>query len=120
MRNDKLKAEAEELNNFAKKRHGENLLRSCKDDNHPFKSVSKNTKCDPGKLKDYFYNHFPNPDELMNAPNFINQLINIGTTPMKTSPPETDKIDAALKQLKNGKASNNIPAAFLKHAVGNK
>ena len=26
----------------------------------------------------------------------------------------------ALKQLKNGKASNDIPAAFLKHAVGNK
>ena len=57
----------------------------------------------------------------MNAPNYITHLLNIGTTPMKTSAPETDEIDATLKQLKNGKASNDdIPAAFLKHAAGNK
>ena len=57
LRNDKLKAEAEELNKFANKRQVENLFRIF-DDNHAFKSVSKNTKCDPGKLKEYFYNHF--------------------------------------------------------------
>ena len=91
MRNDKLKTEAEELNKFFNKLQVQNLFRSFKDDNHTFKSVFKNTKCDLGKLKDYFYNHFksketiPDPDELMNAPNFINQLINIGTKPMYCS-----------------------------------
>ena len=126
MRNEKLKAGAEELNPFAKKRQVENLFRSFKDDNNAFTSLSKNTQFEPGKLKDYFNNSFKSketifdPDELMSAPNFINKLINIGTKPMKTSTPQTYEIDAALKQLKNGKTSKDIPAAFLKHAVGEK
>ena len=39
---------------------------------------------------------------------------------MKTSPPDADEIQDCLKQLKNGKASNDIPSSFLKHASENK
>ena len=34
--------------------------------------------------------------------------------------PKPDEIEATIKKLKNGKASNDIPAAFLKHASDNK
>ena len=125
--NEKLKKkEAEEINQFANKRQIENLFRAFKDDNHAFKTPFKSTKCDPTKLKDYFYNHFLDktnsiePSELINVPAYINQLKSIAHKTINATPPKPEEIEATIKKLKNGKASNDIPAAFLKHASDNK
>ena len=126
LRNEKLKKEAEEINQFANKRQIENLFRAFKDDNHAFKTPFKSTKCDPTKLKDYFYNHFLDktnsiePSELINVPAYINQLKSIAHKTINATPPKPEEIEATIKKLKNGKASNDIPAAFLKHASDNK
>lgn len=125
LRNQKLKAEAEEINQYASKRQIENLFRTFKDDNHAFKTPFKQLRCDPGKLKDYFYNHFkkkedvPDPKELQETPTFVKNLKNV-TNAINTLPPEEDEIETAMRKLKNGKTSNDYPAAYLKYAADSK
>ena len=125
LRNRKLQREADELNQYANKRQVDNLFKAFKDDNHNFKACPARKKCDPAKLKEYFYQHFknteqpPDPIELQNVPNFANNLRNVKTNEMNTLPPDSGEIKMALKKLKNGKAANDIPAELLKNAVDN-
>ena len=125
LRNQKLKSEADEINQFANKRQIENLFRTFKNDNHAFQTPSNNPKCDPSKLKEYFCNHFriksyvPDPDELKNVPRFIRKLKDIAPCQMKISPPDINEVQSCLNKLKNGKASKDIPSIFLKHASEN-
>ena len=125
LRNQKMKIEADEINQYADKRQIENLFRAFKDDNHAFKPSSNNLKCDPNKLKDYFCNHFQSkshvsdPDELNTIPRFIRKLKNNAPCQMKITPPDINEVKSSLIKLKNGKASNDIPSIFLKHASDN-
>ena len=67
---------SDELNQYANKRQVENLFKAFKDDNHNFQTCPARGKCDPAKLKEYFYQHFkntvqpPDPIELQNVPSF--------------------------------------------------
>ena len=98
-----MKKEAKEINQFANKRQIENLFRAFKDDNHAFKTPFKSTKCDPTKLKDYFYNHFLDktnsiePSELINVPAYINQLKSIAHKTINATPPKPEEIEATIK-----------------------
>ena len=125
LRNQKMKTEADEINQYANKRQIENLFRAFKDDNHAFKPSSNSSKCDPSKLREYFYEHFksksfvPDPDELVNIPRFIRQLKDNAPCHMNVVPPDINEVKSCLNKLKNGKASNDIPSLFLKHASEN-
>ena len=125
LRNQKMKTEADEINQYANKRQIENLFRAFKDDNHAFKPSSRNLKCDPSRLKEYFCNHFQSkfyisdPDELKTIPRFIRKLKENAPCQMKVITPDIDEVKSCLNKLKNGKASNDIPTIFLKHASEN-
>lgn len=126
IRNDKVSAEANELNTYASKREIETLYKAFKDDGSTFKQLPSKKGCDPAKLKEYFENHFQtktnseetDPFELTEAPDFIKNLKQISTTcQINCNPPSKDEIICTLKQLKNGKSSNDIPAIYLKSAI---
>ena len=57
LRNDKLRIEAQEINEYANNRQIEELFRSIKADNATFKETTRRIGCDPHKLKQHF-NHF--------------------------------------------------------------
>lgn len=125
LRNEKLKTEAEEINQFYNKRQIENLFKAFKYGNQTFKTPFKSTKCDPNKLQNYFHDHFRNksnsiePDELKDIPYYIDKLKSIEHASINTDPPSLEELAETVKRLKNGKASNDIPAEFLKHASSN-
>ena len=122
LKNEKIRREADELNSFATKRAIEALYKSFKDDGSTFKQIRTKDVCDPQKLRDYFENHFQKrefqeaPIELIEAPEFIRNLKEISTE-INTKPPDKAEIITALKRLKNGKSSNDIPTIYLKSAV---
>ena len=127
LRNDKVRAEADELNTFATKREIESLYKAFKNDGSTFKQVKSKEGCEPHKLKKYFEEHFSEPDnknhpiELSNAPDFIQnlkELSDIGE--INSEPPNRKEIISTLKHLKNGKASNDIKTIYLKSAVDSK
>ena len=119
-----MQSEADEINEFATKRQVEELFKSIKSDGSTFKNTKRANVCDPEKLKDYFRNHFnvtPNdgdrPEELNVTPEYIKVLQQINCESINSDPPKKDEIIATLKSLKNGKASNDIPAEFYKYAI---
>ncbi|MEM6812757.1 MAG: reverse transcriptase domain-containing protein, partial [Pseudomonadota bacterium] len=123
LRNEKMKQEAEEINQFATNREVEELFRSFKADGSTFKSTKRKSGCDQDKLKEYFEKHFahsadnhPEPEELVNIPDFIKELQTKYTPPINTGPPDKKEIKSTLCALKNGKSSSDIPAEFLKYA----
>ena len=105
-----MKTEAEEINQYENKRQLENIFRIFKDDYHSFKPSSNSSKCDPSKLREYFYKHFqsksfaPDPDELVNIPRYIKQLKDNAPCHMKIVPPDINEVKNCLTKLKNGKA----------------
>ena len=122
LRNEKLREEAEEINEHASKREIEELFRSMKSDRSAFKNTRSKNSCDTEKLKQYFMSHFNHeipsdePVELVDIPVFIKKLQNVSINGIKTSSPDKDELRKVLKKLKNGKAANDIPAEFLKYA----
>ena len=122
LRNEKLRNEAQELNSFTTKRDIERMYKSFKDDGSTFKSIRQKDGCDAHKLRKYFSAHFgtpsndPDPIELVKAPVFLQRLTNVPVD-YNTLPPKKDEIIDTLKKLKNRKASNDIPAEFLKYAI---
>ena len=58
----------------------------------------------------------PEPEELVNIPDFIKELQTKYTHPKNTGPPDKKEIKSTLCALKNGKSSSDIPAEFLKYA----
>ena len=125
LRNEKLRREAEEINDYANFRQIEELFRNIKSDGSTFKNIHHKLECDIDKLQTHFMNHFKandvtdDPIELMESPDFIKQLQEIGID-IDTSPPDHVEILAVLGRLKNGKAGNDIHAEFLKYAVSSK
>lgn len=123
LRNDKMKQEAEEINQFATNREVEELFRSFKSDGSTFKTTKRKNGCDQDKLKEYFEKHFahsandhPEPDELRNIPKFIEELQTKFSDDINVHPPDKEEIKSTLDALKNGKSSSDIPAEFLKYA----
>ena len=68
------------MNEFATKRQIDELFRSFKSDNSPFKKAKSTNKCDPVILKKYFETHFTkplnenNPIEIDETPQFLQIL----------------------------------------------
>ena len=126
LRNDKLRKEAEEINEYANLRQIEDLFRKIKSDGSTFRNTKQKSMCEPEKLQHHFMKHFKpsselnEPIELMEAPFFIQQLQEIETDTIDTSPPNQIELIAVLKRLKNGKTSTDIHAEFLKYAVESK
>ena len=122
LRNEKLRIEAEEINDYAGKRQVEKLYRTIKADGATFKNTRQEIECDPTKLKEYFKQHFNHmidkdgPIELTDAPAFITKLQEVNID-IRTAPPDHQEVREVLTHLKNGKAANDIPAAYLKYAA---
>ena len=57
------------------------------------------------------------PFELSNVPPFLEKLKQISTESLINGPPDELELMKTIKKLKNGKASNDIPVAFVKHAI---
>ena len=109
---DKLKQEAEEINQFATNREVEELFRSFKSDGSTFKTTRQKNGCDQDKLKEYFEKHFahsandhPEPDELKKIPEFIEELQTKFSDAINVQPRDKQEIKSALDALKNGKSS---------------
>ena len=73
------------------------MFRTFKDDNHAFKPSFKQTKCDPGKLKDFKKKEeMSDPMELYETPTFVINLKNVPNT-INTLPSEEDEIETAMR-----------------------
>jgi len=126
LKNEKLEIEAQEINSFATKKQVENLYRSFKSDNSTFMNTKNTKQCDPASLKNYFQKHFENkgeenePINFSALPEYIEKLQKIKCGIIKTSPPSKDEVLEVVKKLKDGKAANDIPTAFVKHATESK
>ena len=122
IRNQKLRREAELINQHATRRETEELFRNMKSDNSSFKPTKRINKCDAEKLKQYFFHHFSTanitsntPEELIETPEYIKNLQNSASN-INHDPPNIEEIKGVLKTQKNGKASTDIPAEFIKYA----
>ena len=126
LRNEKIKAEADIINEHANRKEVEQLFRKFKSDNSSFKNERPISKCEPSKLKAYFHKHFTSPQieeepiELEDVPEFITKLKQISTQKLNVMPPEEKEIVEVIKNLKETKASNDIPIAFIKCATDSK
>jgi len=120
-----MQQEANEISEHATKRQVGELFKSIKSDGSTFKSTKQMNKCDPDKLIDFFRKHFDlfieeisEPAELKDIPEYIKHLQRISCDSINSEPPSKDElIISTLKSLKNGKASNDLPAEFYKYAV---
>ena len=123
LRNMKLNQEAEEINETASHRKVEELYRCMKTDITKFKKKGTKLVCDPGKLTEYFKDHFNSssellePIELIDVPDYIKQLQSIDVSELNTSSPSTDEIQSTVNKLNNCKSATDIPAAYIKHAI---
>ena len=123
LRNEKLKREAEEINENANRREIEELYRRLKTDAMPFKNLRNKQKCDPVKLKKHFTEHFSkhqetaNPTEIENIPEYIKQLQDIEIDGLNSQPPDLAELKTTIRSLKNGKSANDVPAAYIKEAM---
>ena len=125
LRNERLKREADEMNDYANRRKIEQLFKQVKFDNSPFKNIKTNSKCDPTKLKEHFQKHFSKPineTSLMETVSveIINLLQNISNEPLCTNAPDTNEILDVIKTLKQGKASSDLPSEYIKAAVSSR
>ena len=122
IKNQRLRQEAEQINQHATRRETEELFRTMKDVSSSFKPIKRNNKCSPEKLKEYFSEHFniapPDkiPDELLKAPPYIKELQSLPCN-LNHAPPTIQEVKDTLKSLKNGKASTDIPPEFLKYSI---
>lgn len=122
LRNEKLKSEAEEVNDLASRREVEQLYKSIKNDKSAFKRTHQKIGCDISILKEHFVKHFSHddtkeiPEELSRLPSYIVGLQHIKVDGIKTGPPDKAELRNVLKNLKNGKAANDIIAEYVKYA----
>ena len=123
LRNTKLSQEAEEINENENRRQVEELYRNMKNVNTTFKNLREKQQCDPSKLKEYFKTHFntcsvtADPIELTDAPDFIKKLHDINDTELNMDPPDIEELRSTIKSLKYGKSANDVPPAYVKHAM---
>jgi predicted RND superfamily exporter protein len=123
LRNEKLKKEAEQINEHANRRRTEQLYRSMKSDNTSFRNINRGKQCDPCKMKEYFSKHFnqtnikDTPIELTEAPVFLSSLQAIPENIMTTTPPDKYELLSTIKAMKSGKTANDVPSAYIKCAT---
>ena len=125
LRNQRLKDEADAINEFANKRKIEELFKKVKMDNSAFKNLHNDKRCDPGKLKEFFQQHFnknlnlETPMEVENA-QFINVLNEIPSSFLDSSSPKAEEVLKTIKSLKQGKSAVDVPTEYIKVAIENK
>ena len=123
LRNERLKTEAREINEYAKRRQIEEMYRNIKSTNSAFKDARSSKKCDPKKLKDYFQKHFN--QEFENSPldvvdaEFIGWLQSLSQESLNIKTPDAVEIMNVLKSLKHGKAATDLPAEYIKASIDN-
>ena len=127
LRNIKYRQEANQINEYANRKQVEKLYRSMKSDNSAFKDVAKRQQCDPGELQKFFSKHFndagelQNPREFQAVPEFVTQLQEISQSfNIAGEAPTKVELKTTIKNLKNGKAANDIPLIYLKSAIDSK
>ena len=124
IRNQKLDAEASKINQLTNERNVQELFRSFKSDNSAFKTVKSRKGCDSEKLKQFFKKHFTSdpitddPIELSEIPEYLKALQDIQTDGINTNPPGEDEIRRVIRKQKIGKATNDVPMAYVKHSMG--
>ena len=124
LKNDRLREEAEKINEYANKRKIEQLFKEIKSKNSAFKELRSTSTCDPDKLKKHFEHHFNTnldktiPLELHEA-DFINTLKEIPSDSINVEPPTSEEIKETIKQLKQGKSASDIPTEYIKAAIEN-
>ena len=120
LRLEKLQKEANEITIHAVRKDTEKLFKEFFKNNYAFKSAKPTETCDPTKLKEHFEKHFtlpPNPttpEEIEKVPQYMKHLQEISIDQMKQGPPDELEIKGAIKKLKNGKSSSDVPAEVLK------
>ena len=123
IKNEKLRKEANEINEHANRRRTEDMFRGIKSGTTSFRNIKRGKQCDTSKLKEYFIIHFnqsttkDDPIEIKEAPAFIELLKNIPENILSTAPPDRNELTTIIKSLKNGKTANDIPTAYIKHAI---
>lgn len=125
LRNQKLREEANSINENSTRREIEELYRKMKDGNNSFKKLKDKQQCDSRKLTEYFKSHFnkEHPDTSINledAPKFLSDLQNMNEVQLNTNAPEEDEVRSIISSLKNGKSANDVPAIFVKCAIDSK
>ena len=121
----KWKKEAQEINSFSTKKQVEDLYRTFKSDNSTFVNIMRTKQCHPASLRQYFEKHFEEraaeiePVNFADVPDYIEELQKIKCEDIKISPPDKGEVLEVVKKLKDGKAANDIPTAFIKHATEN-
>ena len=91
-----------------------------------FTDIKTARKCDPSKLKEHFKKHFTAaetnelPYEFIEIPDFITDLRNIPAQELKSGPPDEKELLDVIRNLKDGKSSNDIPIEFIKYSLGSK
>ena len=124
LRNQKVDEEAKQINQFSNQKNVQELFRSFKNENSAFKTVKSRKQCDPEKLKMFFKKHFTSdpivedPIELNEVPEYLKALQNVQTDGIKTGPPGKDEIRYVIRKQKTGKATNDVPMAYIKHSMG--
>ena len=119
LKNQKLRKEADEINENATRRQVAELYTNMKDCNTIFKKLHEKQGCDPQMLKEYFETHFNKTCEnveqtdLIDAPIVIRSLCDVTDTDINTAPPCAEELKSTIRSLKNGKS----PAAYIKHAI---
>lgn len=125
LRNMKMAAEAQEIEQFATRKQIDQLYRTFKTDYSTFKNKTTSNRCDPLLLKQHFEKHFCNveadydPVDFHPVPEFINVLQKINSHHIKSGPPDLNELTTVIKKLKDGKSANDIPSVFIKHAIDN-
>ena len=125
LRNEKLRNEANEINEHANRREVEQLYRRMKSNDSALKTIKSNNKCDPSILRKHFYQHFnretteTEPIEINEVPEFMKVLHGVPENIMKTSAPDKEELKSTIKTLKNGRSANDIPTEYLKVAAEN-
>ena len=113
LKNDRLKDEAEKINEYANKRKIEQLFKEIKSKNSAFKELRSSSNCDPDKLKKHFEHHFNTnldksiPLELHKA-DFINTLKEIPSDSIDIEPRPQKK----LRKRLNNSNKVNLQAIF--------
>jgi len=122
LKNEFFKAEADKINYYAINRQIAKLFARAKSQQSTLKKPA--SSCPSEKLVEHFSNHFnpplpkieETPPELTTTiPEFVNDLQEISRqNPFCNDVPNREEIIKALSQLKNEKASNDIPPEILK------
>ena len=125
LRNIYYKEQADGINEACEARNLEKLFRLEKKATSNKKPI--NQLCH--SLKEHFSSHFTHsppseipPIEILQPPDFIQRLKSTGLDLSSIKdhlnyPPKADEIISIIKKLKNGKASTDVPAEFLKAII---